>query len=242
MSLNIWARMQGIDAAMQELGQDGKLSQRPHLLGRWPLYSNKKLWAVIAFVLMSWTFYTVFDQQMFPDFYIGLFGTAEAGQQTYGILNSVQVFFEAIMMGVVPLIMRKSGVRTTLLMGVSVMFLRIGMCGIFDGPILISMAKMLHALEVPLFVLAIFRYFTLHFNPALSATLYLVGFNISAQLGNVMLSNPLGQLRDSIGHQPTFLVIKGIGALAAIWAFFGLKRDDQDVEGDPFMPGSQPSV
>ena len=101
---------------------------------------------------------------------------------------------------------------------------------------------MLHALEVPLFILPIFRYFTLHFNPALSATLYMVGFQISAQIGNVILSQPLGQLRDAIGYQPTFLVISGIVLLSGIFAFFTLKKDDDQVLGDPFLRDGQAEV
>ncbi len=200
------------------------------------------LWLIIIFVIFSWTFYTVFDQQMFPDFYTGLFSSKAQGEQVYGILNSVQVFFEAAMMGVVPIIMRKIGVRNTLMLGVSVMTVRIFGCGVLSNPIAVSAVKMLHALEVPLFILPIFRYFTLHFNPALSATLYMVGFQISAQIGNVILSRPLGMLRDSIGYQPTFLVISGIVLLAGVYAFFTLKKDDQQVLGDPFLRDNQIEV
>ncbi len=200
------------------------------------LLKSRKVWAVIVFVLLSWTFYTVFDQQKFPDFYVSMFDTPSHGQNAYGILNSVQVFLEAAMMGVVPLIMRRIDVRNTLLLGATVMFVRIFGCGMLHGPVAISLVKMLHALEVPLFVLPIFRYFTLHFNPALSATLYLVGFNLASQLGNVVLSAPLGTLRDQIGYQPTFLVIAGVVLVSLLWVFFVLKRDHQDVEGDPFVP------
>lgn len=206
------------------------------------LLGMKSLWLIIVFVIFSWTFYTVFDQQMFPDFYTGLFETEERGEQIYGILNSAQVFCEAAMMGVVPIIMRKVGVRNTLLMGVSVMTLRIFGCAVLSDPIAVSAVKMLHALEVPLFILPIFRYFTLHFNPALSATLYMVGFQISAQIGNVILSQPLGQLRDAIGYQPTFLVISGIVLLSGIFAFFTLKKDDDQVLGDPFLRDGQAEV
>lgn len=193
------------------------------------LLKDPKVWVVIIFVFMSWTFYTVFDQQMFPDFYTSLFSTPETGQHAYGILNSIQVFLEALMMGVVPLIMHKVGARNTLLMGLGVMLLRIFGCAVLDGPVLISMVKMLHALEVPLFVLAIFKYFSLHFNPALSATLYLVAFNLAAQVGNVVISTPLGTLRDSIGYQPTFLAISGIVLVAAFFAFFALKKDNDSL-------------
>lgn len=223
-------------------GSSAADTTQPGLAEMVGLLKMPSLWLIIVFVLFSWTFYTVFDQQMFPQFYISLFETPERGQQVYGILNSVQVFAEAAMMGVVPLIMRKVGVRTTLLLGVTVMFLRITGCALLTDPIAVSAVKMFHALEVPLFILPIFRYFTLHFNPLLSATLYMVGFQISAQIGNVIMSTPLGALRDQIGYQPTFLVIAGTVLAAGIYAFFTLKKDDQEVLGDPFIRSSVKSA
>ncbi|WP_270232693.1 MFS transporter [Staphylococcus warneri] len=199
------------------------------------LLKVKDLWVIIIFIMFSWSFYTIFDQQMFPDFYTKLFPTVSMGQQTYGTLNSVQVFFESIMMAVVPVIMMKIGVRKTLLLGVTVMFLRIGLCGIASGPVSVSFIKMFHALEVPLFVLPIFRYITLHFDTKLSATIYMVGYNVSAQIGQVVLSSPLGILRDHIGYQPTFFVISAIVLLAGIFAFFTLRKDNEYVYGDPFI-------
>lgn len=192
-----------------------------------------QLWLIIIIVMFTWTFYTVFDQQMLPEFYTQLFATPALGQKMYGTLNSIQVFFEAIMMGVVPIIMRKIGVRNTLLLGMLVMCIRIGGCGLVVDPVGVSLIKMLHSLEVPLFCLPIFRYFTLHFNTKLSATLYMVGFQVAAQVGQVILSTPLGALRDQIGYSATFQVIAGIVFLAAVFAFFVLKKDDQDVEGQP---------
>ena len=198
-----------------------------------------RLWVIIAFVFFSWTFYNLYDQQMFPDFYTSLFESKERGEQVYGVLNSIQVFVEAGMMMLVPIIMRKVGVRTTLLLGVSVMCLRILGSAVFDDPVLVSIVKMFHSIEVPLFILGIFRYITVHFPANLSATLYLVGFEIAAQVGNVVLSRPFGSLRDAIGYQPTFFVISGAVFLAGIWAFFALKRDDQEVDGDPLVRNSQ---
>lgn len=204
------------------------------------LLKDSKVWAVIGFVFLSFTFYTVFDQQMFPDFYTSLFANEATGQQMYGTLNSVQVFLEAAMMGLIPLLLRKVGARNCLLLGVLFMFIRIGMCSVFDSAILISFTKLLHAVEVPLFVLGIFRYFAIHFNPALSATLYLVAWNIAQQIGTIILSNPLGRLRDAIGYQPTFAVISGIAGLAAIFAFVFLKKDSESVYQDPdILPSAE---
>ncbi|WP_159609903.1 MFS transporter [Glutamicibacter sp. JC586] len=203
------------------------------------LFKLPSLWLIILFVMLSWTFYTVFDQQMFPDYYTGLFETQETGQQVYGILNSVQVFLEAAMLGIVPIIMRRVGVRTSLLMGVSIMFVRILGCALVDDPVWVSAIKMLHAIETPLFILPVFRYFTLHFNPALSATLYMVGFQVSAQIGNVILSTPLGALHDHMGYQQTFITISIVVLVAGIYGFFALKKDDQQVDGDPFLRHSK---
>ncbi|QZY50990.1 oligosaccharide MFS transporter [Leucobacter tenebrionis] len=195
----------------------------------------KNLWVVIGFVIFSWTFYNLYDNQMFPNFYAGLFENEDVGIHTYGVLNSVQVFAEAGCMMLVPILMRRVGVRNILLLGVSVMCLRILGSAVFTDPIIVSIVKMFHAIEVPLFILGIFRYLTLHFNAALSATLYLVGFEVSAQLGNTIFAIPFGYIRDALGFQPTFFVIAGVVACAGIWAFFALKKDDQDVEGDPFI-------
>lgn len=194
-----------------------------------------ELWTIIIFIVFTWTFYTVFDQQMFPDFYTGLFTSQADGEKIYGTLNAIQVFCEALMMGVIPIIMRKLGVRNTLLLGVTIMCARIGLCGFATTPVTVSIIKMLHALEVPLFTLPMFRYFTLHFDTKLSATLYMIGFQIAAQIGQVILSTPLGILRDSVGYQSTFKLISLIVLAAGIYAFFILKKDHEDVLGDPFI-------
>ncbi|KHK95397.1 galactoside permease [Microbacterium mangrovi] len=202
----------------------------------------KSLWVVIGFVIFSWTFYNLYDNQMFPNFYAGLFTDEALGVHTYGILNSIQVFAEAACMMLVPLIMRRIGIRNTLLLGVGVMAVRILGSAIFTDPVIVSCVKMLHAIEVPLFILGIFRYLTLHFPAALSATLYLVGFEVAAQVGNTLFAIPFGFIRDAIGYQHTFLVIVGVVLCAGAWAFFGLKKDDQDVQGDPFVRLGQSGV
>lgn len=191
------------------------------------------VWKMIGFIVISWTFYTVFDQQMFPEFFTRFFATPEEGQQAYGILNSIQVFFEFLMMGLVPILMRKIGVRKALLLGCCIMIVRIGGCGLVTNPLGIAAIKLLHAPETALFILAIFRYFTLHFDTRISTTLYMVGFQIAAQVGQIIFSTPLGALHDNIGYQNTFLVISGIVCVATVYAFFVLKKDDEQVDGQP---------
>lgn len=214
----------------EERNKDAKSPSLKEILSVFGIFD---LWKIIVFVILSWTFYTVFDQQMFPEFFTRFFSTPEEGQQAYGVLNSVQVFLEFIMMGLVPILMRKIGVRRALLLGCLIMVCRISGCGIASTPLGIALIKLLHAPETALFVLAIFRYFTLHFDTRVSATLYMVGFQIAASVGGIIFSVPLGSLRDSIGYQHTFLLIAGIVLCATVYAFLILKKDDQDVEGQP---------
>ena len=205
----------------------------PSLLEILSVFKMPDLWKIVIFISMSWTFYTVFDQQMFPEFFTTFFGTETAGQQAYGVLNSLEVFLESIMMGIIPIMMRKTGVRKSLLIGLVIMVLRIGGCGLVTNPLGVSIIKLLHAPETAIFILAMFRYFTLHFDTRISTTLYMVGFQIAAQVGQIIFSTPFGLLHDKIGYQPTFLIVAGIVFISAIYAFFVLKKDDQDVYGQP---------
>lgn len=210
-----------------------KENQTPSLSDILGVFKILDVWKIIAFIIMSWTFYTVFDQQMFPEFFTRFFDTPAQGQQAYGVLNSIEVFLEFLMMGLVPILMRKIGIRKSILLGCCIMILRIGGCGLVTNPLGIAIVKLLHAPETAIFILAIFRYFTLHFDTRISATLYMVGFQIAAQIGQIIFSTPLGALHDNIGYQNTFLIISGIVLIASIYAFFILKNDNQDVGGQP---------
>ncbi|SFB12434.1 oligosaccharide MFS transporter [Selenomonas ruminantium] len=220
-------------AAYENREERDKAVKSPSLKEIIQVFGIFDVWKIIIFVILSWTFYTVFDQQMFPEFFTRFFATPEEGQQAYGILNSVQVFLEFLMMGLVPVLMKKIGVRSALLLSCLIMICRIGGCGLASTPLGIGLIKLLHAPETALFVLAIFRYFTLHFDTRVSATLYMVGFQIAASVGGIIFSVPLGSLRDSIGYQSTFLTIAGIVLVATLYACCILKKDDRDVEGQP---------
>lgn len=222
-----------IVAKYESKSDNQDVNNSPSLLEILSVFKMPDLWKIVIFISMSWTFYTVFDQQMFPEFFTTFFGTETAGQQAYGVLNSLEVFLESIMMGIIPIMMRKTGVRKSLLIGLVIMVLRIGGCGLVTNPLGVSIIKLLHAPETAIFILAMFRYFTLHFDTRISTTLYMVGFQIAAQVGQIIFSTPFGLLHDKIGYQPTFLIVAGIVFISAIYAFFVLKKDDQDVYGQP---------
>ena len=95
----------------ENLAENQKEDKCPSMAEILNVFKMIDLWKIIIFIMMSWTFYTVFDQQLFPDFFTKFFSTPAIGHQAYGVLNSMEVFLESIMMGLVPIMRRKTGVR-----------------------------------------------------------------------------------------------------------------------------------
>ena len=77
--------------------------------------------------------------------------------------------------------------RTALFTGM-VMALRMVASGLVEGPVLISITKLLHGVELPVLLVSIFKYNSAHFDKRLSSTLYLVGFACTSSVIATVLS------------------------------------------------------
>ena len=106
-----------------------------------------------------------------------------------------------------------------------VMICRISLSATLDNVYLISLVKLFHAIETPLFILAVFKYVVGNFDERLSSTLYLVGFNISSNVGVIVLSWLVGKLFDKTGYSTTFYVLASIVLFILIIAIFTLSDD-----------------
>ncbi|MCS3431956.1 oligosaccharide MFS transporter [Klebsiella sp. BIGb0407] len=186
------------------------------------LIKDKNFWIFVIFIIGTWSFYTIYDQQMFPVFYAGLFSTPELGTQVYGYLNAAQVVLEAICMGLAPFVVNKIGPKKALVIGATIMLARILLAAIFTDPYIISFVKMFHALEVPLFIIAIFKYAVTNFDKRLSSTIFLIGFQIASSIGIILLSMPLGELFDRVGYQSIFYMISAVVSIMVIFGAFML--------------------
>ncbi len=51
-------------------------------------FQGSKLLGFVIFIVGTWSFYNIFDQQLFPVFYAGLFESHDVGTRLYGYLNS----------------------------------------------------------------------------------------------------------------------------------------------------------
>ncbi|EEQ8765609.1 MFS transporter, partial [Escherichia coli] len=180
----------------------------------------------------------IFDQQLFPVFYSGLFESHDVGTRLYGYLNSFQVVLEALCMAIIPFFVNRVGPKNALLIGVVIMALRILSCALFVNPWIISLVKLLHAIEVPLCVISVFKYSVANFDKRLSSTIFLIGFQIASSLGIVLLSTPTGILFDHAGYQTVFFAISGIVCLMLLFGIFFLSKKREQIVMETPVPSA----
>lgn len=95
------------------------------------VFKDRNFWVFVIFIVGTWSFYNIFDQQLFPVFYAGLFESHDVGTRLYGYLNSFQVVLEALCMAIIPFFVNRVGPKNALLIGVVIMALRILSCALF---------------------------------------------------------------------------------------------------------------
>lgn len=193
------------------------------------LFLLKDFWFLMVYVIGVTCIYSVYDQQ-FPVYYSSLFPTEAMGNQVFGYLNSFQVFLEAGMMFLAPFVVNKVGAKNSLILAGFLMAFRIIGSGLVVGPIGISTMKLIHALELPIMLIAIFKYLAANFDTRLSSVLYLVGFQFASQVGASILSPIAGNLYDSIGFRQTYVIL-GITVLCftilSIFTLLNPKKNKQ---------------
>ena len=170
------------------------------------LFKLKDFWFFILYVIGVTCFYNVYDQQ-FPLYYSSMFSTNELGNQVFGYLNSFQVFLEAGMMFCAPFIVNKIGAKKALVFAGFLMSFRIIGSGLATGPVLISFMKLIHSFELPIMLIAVFKYLAANFDTRLSSILYLVGYQFTSQVGATVLSPIVGNFYDTIGFSTTYIVM-----------------------------------
>ncbi len=201
-----------------------------------------KFWGFMVLILGVTDLYLVYDQQ-FPVYFASQFPTPELGREMFGRLNSAQIFVEAAMLFVAPFIVNATGIKRGLLLASGIMIVRIGGSGLVGGPLLISVMKMLHAIELPILTVSLFRYIAAHFDSRLASTLYLVGVSFGHSLGLALLSQLVGKSYDLVGFPHTYLMIAGGALVFWLASVFALSRDpDRPPSSAPAPDAVQPAL
>jgi MFS transporter, OHS family, lactose permease len=184
----------------------------------------REFWGFMVLILGVTNLYLVYDQQ-FPRYFASLFADPQTGRTLFGYLSSAQIFVEAGMLFIAPVIVGYLGPKRGLMLATSIMIVRIAGSGIADGPISISCMKMLHSLELPILIVSVFKYIAMHFEARLASTIYMVGFSFGHSLGLALLSPLAGKAYDLFGFPDTYLMIAVFALLFWIWSWFSLAAD-----------------
>lgn len=99
-------------------------------------------------------------------------------------------------------------------------------------PISISAMKLLHAAELPIMIVAIFKYIAGNFDPRLSSTMYLAGFQFTTQVVASVLSILVDHMYDEIGFALYYKLLGCIVSLFVMVSCFTLRS--HTVEPKPF--------
>lgn len=196
------------------------------------LFLLRDFWFFMLYVVGVTCVYSVYDQQ-FPIYYSSLFATEALGNQVFGYLNSFQVFLEAGMMFLAPFIVNKLGAKKSLLLAGFLMAFRIIGSGVVIGPVGISSMKLIHAVELPIMLIAIFKYLAANFDTRLSSILYLVGFQFASQVGASILSPLAGRLYDSIGFRQSYIFMGVLVLVFSVISIFTLLNNKKSPVNKP---------
>ncbi|MNE41916.1 Lactose permease [compost metagenome] len=189
------------------------------------------------FFVVGTCIYGVYDQQ-FPVYFASQFPTLQEGNAMFGYLNSFQVFLEAAGMFCAPWLVNRIGAKNGLIFAGMVMALRIVASGLVEGPLLISCTKLLHAVELPILLISIFKYNSLNFDTRLSSTIYLVGFACTSSLIGTVLSPLAGFSYEKFGFAQTYQIM-GIMVFCITFISIFLLRSKKNSTEQSFL---QPSA
>lgn len=188
------------------------------------ILKQKKFWAFALIIVGTASIYDVFDQQ-FPNYYVTFFATKEAGIDTFSKLCATQTALEAVLMVFAPALVNKIGAKRGLLLFGLLTFVRIAGSAFFTTPVALSAFRLIAAFEMPLMLVSVMKYIAAVFDVRLSATVYLLGFNLAKQGAVVIFSSIAGGMYASLGFQSTYTFLAISVLLITVISVFTLKND-----------------
>lgn len=123
-----------------------------------------------------------------------------------------------------PWFVNKIGPKNALLYCGLIMSLRIIGSAWAIGPVSISLIKLLHGFESSVLLVAALKYISANFNPFLSATVYLIGFQFSKSFSSIFLSTGIGHMYQQYGFQDSYIVLGSIALCFTLLSMVTLDR------------------
>ncbi|MEC4239407.1 MULTISPECIES: oligosaccharide MFS transporter [unclassified Pseudomonas] len=185
------------------------------------LLLDRRFWFLVLYVVGVACLYDIFDQQ-FVNYFRGFFESPQQGMQVFGFVTTLTECMVALGMFLIPGVLNRIGGKNALIIAGLVMWLRITGSGLATTPYEMVALKMLHALEVPLVFIGMFKYIEDVFGTRLSATIYMVGFVFAKGVGATFISPLAGHMYEVFGFRHTYIVLGSSALLFTIISMFSL--------------------
>nr|WP_172152218.1 oligosaccharide MFS transporter [Isoptericola chiayiensis] len=189
------------------------------------LLRNRSFLGFMLLMFGTAALYDVFDQQF--AIYFAQHATEVADPQVlFSQVVTVQILLEAAVMVAMPFLINKIGAKWGLIAFAGVLVIRVlGSAFIVDTEMLI-LWRLLAAIEMPLMLVSVMKYITRMFDVRISATAYMVGFNMAKSAGVFIFSWVFGLSYDAIGFSASY-VIMGVVVAAVTLAAAVLMGNDR---------------
>ncbi|KHN91391.1 MFS transporter [Pectobacterium actinidiae] len=187
------------------------------------LLKKKKFWFFAFYMIGVGAVYETYDQQ-FAIYYSHFFESKARGAEVFGYLTTGQIILDAVVMFFAPWFVNKIGPKNALLYCGMIMSLRIIGSAWAIGPISISLIKLLHGFESSVLLVAALKYICTNFNPMLSATVYLIGFQFSKSFSSIFLSTGIGYMYQSMGFTSSYIVLGSIALCFTLLSIITLEK------------------
>ncbi|SEJ39193.1 MFS transporter, OHS family, lactose permease [Azotobacter beijerinckii] len=187
------------------------------------LLFDRRFWFLVLYVVGVACLYDVFDQQ-FVKFFCSFFDSPQQGTRVFGFITTLTEGSVALMMFCIPWVLTRIGGKNALIVAGFVMSLRIIGSGFASSPAEVVALKMLHALEVPLIYIGMFKYIEDAFDARLSATIYMAGFVFAKGLGISFISPLAGYMYEAFGFREGYLLLGSLALLFTVVSIFTLDR------------------
>lgn len=192
------------------------------------LFKNKNFWLLFLFFVGTAAIYDVVDQQ-FAIYYRTFFHEVSQGTIIYSRLLSIQVALEAMIMIPMPSLINKIGAKKGMILFGCLIFIRVMLSALAPNWIVLSGARLIAAVEMPLLLVSVMKYISGAFDWRLSATVYLLGFNFSKQISVFAFSTIAGKMYDSIGFKETYIFLAVLVLVVTVVGAIGLKNPDKRI-------------
>ena len=182
--------------------------------------------------------YDVFDQQ-FPNYFARFVTGGVDPQVLFSRVVFAQILVEALVMVAMPFVINRIGAKRGLQLFALVLVVRVVGSAFFTHTSLLIFWRLLAAVEMPLMLVSVMKYITRMFDVRISATAYMIGFNMAKQVGIVVFSWVFGTAYDVIGFSSSYVIMGGVVLVVTLLAGVLMVDDRSRADADGAVEPAQ---